>query len=45
MSVSLKDYSIVSWFEDVEKHRCGYCKSENNSVSNGKSMVFKGYSI
>lgn len=36
MSINLSNLSIVSWFEDVEKHRCGYCKSENSSISDGK---------
>ncbi|CAG9860934.1 unnamed protein product [Phyllotreta striolata] len=34
MSVDLSKYSIVKWFDSVEKHHCGYCKSEN-STSHG----------
>lgn len=35
--------SIVHWFDDIEKHRCGYCDNENSSISNGKFVVmFRG---
>lgn len=28
--------SIVHWFDDTEKHRCGYCKNDKSTISNGK---------
>lgn len=37
MSVNLNSFSIVSFLESAEKHRCGYCKNENSSISNGNS--------
>ncbi|CAH1154474.1 unnamed protein product [Phaedon cochleariae] len=35
MSLKLSEISCVQWFEDIEKHRCGYCNQENTSISNG----------
>ncbi|XP_074030594.1 arginyltransferase 1 isoform X2 [Leptinotarsa decemlineata] len=33
--MSLNEISCVQWFEGIEKHRCGYCKKENSSISHG----------
>nr|XP_023026125.1 arginyl-tRNA--protein transferase 1 [Leptinotarsa decemlineata] len=33
--MSLSEISCVQWFEGIEKHRCGYCKKENSSISHG----------
>ncbi|XP_022916864.2 arginyl-tRNA--protein transferase 1 isoform X2 [Onthophagus taurus] len=35
MSLSLEDVSIVYWFPDRDKHKCGYCKQENSGCSYG----------
>ncbi|KAJ8927850.1 hypothetical protein NQ314_019652, partial [Rhamnusium bicolor] len=35
MTFDLKNMSIAHWFCDKEKHRCGYCKNDNGSLSNG----------
>ncbi|CAH1977894.1 unnamed protein product [Acanthoscelides obtectus] len=35
MSVDLTEKSLVQWFDETERHKCGYCKSPNGSVSIG----------
>ncbi|KAJ8951568.1 hypothetical protein NQ318_020444 [Aromia moschata] len=35
MSFDIRRMSIAHWFPDTEKHRCGYCKNESGSISNG----------
>ncbi|KAF5302592.1 hypothetical protein FQA39_LY10210 [Lamprigera yunnana] len=34
-SVDLEKVSMVHWFPDLERHTCGYCKTENGAVSYG----------
>ncbi|KAJ8923364.1 hypothetical protein NQ315_001922 [Exocentrus adspersus] len=29
------DVSVAYWYPDTEKHKCGYCKNEFGSISNG----------
>ncbi|KAK9719464.1 Arginine-tRNA-protein transferase, C terminus [Popillia japonica] len=46
MALTINNISIVHWFPHVEKHRCGYCKSENGSISYGMwadSMTVNDY--
>ncbi|KAG5873214.1 hypothetical protein JTB14_005669 [Gonioctena quinquepunctata] len=33
--MDLSKMSCVQWFGGTEKHRCGYCKNENGSISHG----------
>ncbi|XP_018569087.1 arginyl-tRNA--protein transferase 1 isoform X2 [Anoplophora glabripennis] len=35
MNSPLRNKSIVYWYPDREKHRCGYCKNEYGSISHG----------
>ncbi|XP_066246857.1 arginyl-tRNA--protein transferase 1 isoform X3 [Euwallacea similis] len=35
MSVDLSKFSIVQWYAERERHRCGYCKDPSGSVSYG----------
>nr|CAI5853599.1 unnamed protein product [Callosobruchus analis] len=35
MSVDLSGKSLVQWFDEIEKHKCGYCKSPDGSISIG----------
>nr|CAH7763148.1 unnamed protein product [Callosobruchus chinensis] len=35
MSVNLSGKSLVQWFDEIEKHKCGYCKSPDGSLSIG----------
>ncbi|CAH0564456.1 unnamed protein product [Brassicogethes aeneus] len=35
MSINLKENTIVQWYAEREKHKCGYCKIEHGSVSYG----------
>ncbi|VEN52610.1 unnamed protein product [Callosobruchus maculatus] len=35
MSVNLAGKSLVQWFDEIEKHKCGYCKSPDGSISIG----------
>lgn len=39
MALTINNISIVHWFPHVEKHRCGYCKSENGSISYGEKNI------
>lgn len=41
MSVNLNDLSIVLWYDEVNKHRCGYCKNPKGSISNGEFAFFQ----
>lgn len=35
--MSNRNISIVHWFPELEKHKCGYCKQINSNCSYGKS--------
>lgn len=39
--INLDEVSIVHWYDETVRHRCGYCKSEEGSVSNGMCNYFK----
>ncbi|KAI4456598.1 arginine-trna-protein transferase 1 [Holotrichia oblita] len=41
MALTINNISIVHWFPHVEKHRCGYCKSENGSISYGNKIFWQ----
>lgn len=41
MNVNLDKFSLVVWYQDVEKHRCGYCRNPKGSISNGEFCILK----
>ncbi|GJQ72406.1 hypothetical protein Trydic_g3487 [Trypoxylus dichotomus] len=46
MALNINSISIVHWNPYIEKHRCGYCKSESGSISYGmwaESMTVHDY--
>lgn len=32
----MANFSIVHWYPELEKHKCGYCKQLNTNCSYGK---------